>query len=98
MRGTVAKRLRRTAQEAHLRAERLEPSSHVKRRLVRAAGALFRRRSDYTKKVDGLVQRGISRSLAELMVPGVERYGETIYNTGLRATYRFLKREYKRSV
>jgi hypothetical protein len=30
------------------------------------------------------------------MVPGVESYGTTLYNTGPRATYRFLKREYKR--
>jgi hypothetical protein len=95
MRGTVAKRLKRTAQEAHLRANKLEKSSHVVVRLGRKAGTLLRRKTARRNLVERLVQGGFGSALAEIMVPAVDRYGLTVYNTGVRATYRFLKKEYK---
>lgn len=96
MRGTVAKRLRRTAQMVHISAKRLEPSRHLGARMMRQAGALFRRTKQRERFVTALVQRGISPALAELMVPAVGDHGVTVINTGVRATYRYMKKEYKR--
>jgi len=98
MRGTVAKRLKRTAQEAHIRANRLEKSEHVGVKMVRRAGTLFRRDKARRRLVERLISAGIGPALAELMVPAVDKHGITVVNTGVRATYRFLKKEYKRSV
>jgi phosphomannomutase len=96
MRGTVAKRLRREAQLRHLAANRLEPSKHFVERLTRKAGTVFRRTKARQRMIDGLAARGISPALAELMIPAIGDHGMTVTNTGVRATYRFLKQEYKR--
>jgi hypothetical protein len=80
----------------HIEAKRLEPRKHMGLRMVRKAGALFRRTKQREKMVQRLIGRGISPALAELMVPSVGDHGVIIINTGVRATYRYLKGEYKR--
>jgi hypothetical protein len=82
----------------HLEAGRHEASDHVAVRMVRKAGTLLRRKTARKRAVEALVSRGMSPALAETVVPAVQPVALTVYNTGPRLTYRWMKQQYRAGV